>query len=192
MVMHAPGDDTVPISNAVDIFTAAKHPKSFVSLDSADHLLTRRVHHHQGAPQRRDLHLQIVLAGVLDELALDAERPPGQLHLRLAVARDRVQVRAEQAGHVRRIAGRGHGDDGGHLRHLIGGGQHGRAAEAVADQQARRRVVVAQEVGGGHQVGQVGREIGVGELALARAQACLLYTSPSPRDRQKSRMPSSA
>ena len=42
LVMHAPGDDTVPIGNAVDIFTAAKHPKSFVSLDSADHLLTRR------------------------------------------------------------------------------------------------------------------------------------------------------
>jgi alpha/beta superfamily hydrolase len=42
MVMHAPGDDTVGISNAMEIFTAAKHPKSFVSLDSADHLLTQR------------------------------------------------------------------------------------------------------------------------------------------------------
>lgn len=42
MVMHAPGDDTVGISNAMEIFTAAKHPKSFVSLDSADHLLTKR------------------------------------------------------------------------------------------------------------------------------------------------------
>lgn len=42
LVMHAPGDDTVALSNAMDIFTAAKHPKSFVSLDSADHLLTKR------------------------------------------------------------------------------------------------------------------------------------------------------
>ncbi len=42
LVMHAPGDDTVGLSNAMDIFTAAKHPKSFISLDSADHLLTRR------------------------------------------------------------------------------------------------------------------------------------------------------
>jgi putative redox protein len=40
--MHAPGDDTVPIRNAMEIFTAARHPKSFVSLDTADHLLTRR------------------------------------------------------------------------------------------------------------------------------------------------------
>ncbi|MEM7082829.1 MAG: bifunctional alpha/beta hydrolase/OsmC family protein [Pseudomonadota bacterium] len=42
LVMHAPLDDTVEISNATDIFKAAKHPKSFVSLDNADHLLTRR------------------------------------------------------------------------------------------------------------------------------------------------------
>lgn len=42
MVMHAPNDDTVGISNAMDIFTAAKHPKSFVSLDDADHLLTKK------------------------------------------------------------------------------------------------------------------------------------------------------
>jgi putative redox protein len=39
LVMHAPGDTTVGISNAMEIFTAAKHPKSFISLDSADHLL---------------------------------------------------------------------------------------------------------------------------------------------------------
>ncbi len=43
LVMHAPLDETVEISNATEIFTAAKHPKSFVSLDRADHLLTQRV-----------------------------------------------------------------------------------------------------------------------------------------------------
>jgi alpha-beta hydrolase superfamily lysophospholipase len=42
LVMHAPGDDTVLIENATHIFASAKHPKSFISLDSADHLLTRR------------------------------------------------------------------------------------------------------------------------------------------------------
>jgi uncharacterized protein len=40
LVMHAPGDSTVSIDNATHIFAAAKHPKSFVSLDDADHLLT--------------------------------------------------------------------------------------------------------------------------------------------------------
>jgi len=40
LIMHAPADDTVGIDNATRIFVAAKHPKSFVSLASADHLLT--------------------------------------------------------------------------------------------------------------------------------------------------------
>lgn len=42
LVFHAPGDTVVGIENAAAIFGAAKHPKSFVSLDGADHLLTRR------------------------------------------------------------------------------------------------------------------------------------------------------
>jgi uncharacterized OsmC-like protein/pimeloyl-ACP methyl ester carboxylesterase len=41
LVLHAPTDGTVDIDNAAQIFQAAKHPKSFVSLDDADHLLTR-------------------------------------------------------------------------------------------------------------------------------------------------------
>lgn len=40
LILHAPGDDVVGIDNATDLFVAAKHPKSFVSLDNADHLLT--------------------------------------------------------------------------------------------------------------------------------------------------------
>jgi uncharacterized OsmC-like protein/pimeloyl-ACP methyl ester carboxylesterase len=42
LVMHAPTDDTVGIENATRIFVAAKHPKSFVSLAGADHLLSER------------------------------------------------------------------------------------------------------------------------------------------------------
>ena len=42
LIFHAPGDETVGIDNATRIFTTAKHPKSFVSLDHADHLLRRR------------------------------------------------------------------------------------------------------------------------------------------------------
>ncbi|KFB10632.1 bifunctional alpha/beta hydrolase/OsmC family protein [Nitratireductor basaltis] len=40
LIMHAPGDEIVGIDSATAIFTAARHPKSFVSLDKADHLLT--------------------------------------------------------------------------------------------------------------------------------------------------------
>ena len=42
LVLHSPIDETVGVSNATDIFVAAKHPKSFVSLDKADHLLSDR------------------------------------------------------------------------------------------------------------------------------------------------------
>ncbi|HWE45677.1 MAG TPA: alpha/beta fold hydrolase [Caulobacteraceae bacterium] len=42
LVMHSPIDETVGIENAAELFTAAKHPKSFISLDKADHLLSRR------------------------------------------------------------------------------------------------------------------------------------------------------
>jgi putative redox protein len=40
LVMHSPTDNTVGIANASDIFRAARHPRSFVSLEGADHLLT--------------------------------------------------------------------------------------------------------------------------------------------------------
>src|SRR5246500_1960280 len=42
LVMHSPTDDTVGIDNATRIFVTAKHPKSFVSLSGADHLLSNR------------------------------------------------------------------------------------------------------------------------------------------------------
>lgn len=44
IVFHSPRDAIVGIDNAARIFMAAKHPKSFVSLDDADHLLSSREH----------------------------------------------------------------------------------------------------------------------------------------------------
>ena len=42
LVMHSPTDNTVGIKNASEIFRTARHPRSFVSLEGADHLLTGR------------------------------------------------------------------------------------------------------------------------------------------------------
>ena len=42
LVMHGPRDTVVGIDNATQIFTAAKHPKSFISLDDGDHMLARK------------------------------------------------------------------------------------------------------------------------------------------------------
>ncbi|MCZ6641224.1 MAG: bifunctional alpha/beta hydrolase/OsmC family protein [Gammaproteobacteria bacterium] len=41
LVFHAPFDVTVAVAQATQIFTAAKHPKSFISLDGADHLVSK-------------------------------------------------------------------------------------------------------------------------------------------------------
>jgi uncharacterized OsmC-like protein/alpha/beta superfamily hydrolase len=42
LILHSPQDTTVGIENASEIFTSAHHPKSFVSLDGADHLLSKK------------------------------------------------------------------------------------------------------------------------------------------------------
>jgi putative redox protein len=54
LVMHSPVDEVVGIDNASDIFVAAKHPKSFVTLDKADHLLT--------APQDAEYAAEVIAA----------------------------------------------------------------------------------------------------------------------------------
>lgn len=42
LIFHSPIDSTVGIENARHIYEAARHPKSFVTLDGADHMLTNR------------------------------------------------------------------------------------------------------------------------------------------------------
>ncbi len=71
LVMHSPTDNTVGIANASDIFRAARHPRSFVSLEGADHLLTGknqaaagRAHHQRlGRPLSRGLSRRPLASG---------------------------------------------------------------------------------------------------------------------------------
>lgn len=56
LVLHAPLDETVELENAAKIFQQAKHPKSFITLDNADHLLTK--------PQDADYVSDIIAAWV--------------------------------------------------------------------------------------------------------------------------------
>ena len=46
LVLHSPQDNIVGIENAAEIYGHAKHPKSFVSLDGADHLLSNKEDSH--------------------------------------------------------------------------------------------------------------------------------------------------
>ena len=72
LILHAPRDETVGIENASEIFLQAKHPKSFVTLDDADHLLTR--------PQDADYAAEVISAWAqrylgLPEVPLEDDEP---------------------------------------------------------------------------------------------------------------------
>jgi len=68
LVMHAPRDDTVGIDNASRIFTTARHPKSFVTLDDADHLITR--------PEDAEYAAGVIAAWVTRYVPLTPPAPP--------------------------------------------------------------------------------------------------------------------
>ena len=68
LILHAPRDDVVGIDNATRIFTAARHPKSFVTLDDADHLLSR--------PEDADYAAGVIAAWSARYLDLPNPAPP--------------------------------------------------------------------------------------------------------------------
>ncbi|MCY4260177.1 MAG: bifunctional alpha/beta hydrolase/OsmC family protein [Rhodobacteraceae bacterium] len=71
LILHAPLDKTVGIENAAEIFAAARHPKSFVTLDKADHLITR----HEDA----EYAAEVIAAWVSRYLPDEAERDIGRV-----------------------------------------------------------------------------------------------------------------
>lgn len=68
LVLHAPRDATVSIDNAAAIFTAAKHPKSFVTLDDADHLISD--------PKDAEYAAEVIASWVTRYLDFHAPAPP--------------------------------------------------------------------------------------------------------------------
>ncbi|MCH2069050.1 MAG: bifunctional alpha/beta hydrolase/OsmC family protein [Shimia sp.] len=68
LVLHAPRDATVSIENAAQIFEAAKHPKSFVTLDNADHLITN--------PKDAEYAAEVIASWVGRYLTLTPPAPP--------------------------------------------------------------------------------------------------------------------
>ncbi|WP_422031398.1 alpha/beta fold hydrolase [Roseovarius sp.] len=68
LVLHAPRDAVVGIGNASDIFLAAKHPKSFVTLGDADHLVTN--------PEDAEYAAEVIAAWAARYLDLKAPCPP--------------------------------------------------------------------------------------------------------------------
>ena len=100
LILHAPNDLTVDISNASDLFVAAKHPKSFVSLDTADHLLTA---------EADSTYAGTVIAGWVDRyLPATASAPAATHAAALAGAADETVARTEQGGFRTEIVAAGH------------------------------------------------------------------------------------
>ena len=97
LILHSPLDETVGIGNATAIFLAARHPKSFVSLDTADHLLTRAEDAAFAAS---------VIAGWASRY-LEAETPQGEAaieHVRVTETGEGKFQNAVQAGTHRLFA----------------------------------------------------------------------------------------
>jgi putative redox protein len=92
LVMHAPTDTTVGIENAGEIFGAAKHPKSFISLDKADHLLTR--------PEDAAYAAAMIAAWVEPYLppAQDRDAPP-EGHVRVTTTEAKFTSIVDSSGH---------------------------------------------------------------------------------------------
>ncbi len=83
LVMHSPIDQVVGIENAQRLFQAAKHPKSYLSLDRADHLLSRRAD-------------ADYVAGVLAAWADNSLDPPPEPAAAAPAAADDAQVVVEE------------------------------------------------------------------------------------------------
>jgi len=92
LVMHSPADEAVEIDNAWRIFEAAKQPKSFVSLDGADHLLLRR---EQDARYAADVLAAWAERYLDDEDESGTVEPEGE--------RGIVEVRGGAAGYLQQI-----------------------------------------------------------------------------------------
>lgn len=97
LIFHSPIDNTVSIDNAADIFMSAKHPKSFVSLDKADHLLSNE------ADSR-------YVGSVIEAWAAKyINRPEPPLVEKLTAIDNRVTVRTDEEKYRTEIIASGHG-----------------------------------------------------------------------------------
>jgi uncharacterized OsmC-like protein len=94
LVMHSPLDKVVGVDHAAAIFTAAKHPKSFVSLDDADHMLRKQRDTEYAARMIAAWASRFIDSDV--ESAEDAEPRP----TRAAIGRDRFETQLQFGKHA--------------------------------------------------------------------------------------------
>ncbi|MFZ0945467.1 MAG: bifunctional alpha/beta hydrolase/OsmC family protein [Syntrophobacteraceae bacterium] len=95
LIFHSPADRIVSIDQAAKIFTAARHPKSFISLDKADHLLSNR---------EDSLYVGSVLAAWASKYLKISERK----YIQPEISDNRIIARTGMAGFRTEIVASGH------------------------------------------------------------------------------------
>ncbi len=95
LIFHSPLDQIVSIDNASKIFTTARHPKSFISLDKADHLLSNR---------EDSLYVGSVLGAWVSKYLKISEKKRPQLDL----SDNRIVARTGKTGFRTEIIANGH------------------------------------------------------------------------------------
>lgn len=95
LVLHSPVDEVVGIDNAAQIYRAARHPKSFISLDTADHML--------GQPADAEYAGSVIAewaARYIDAREKTADRPPsGEHRVVTRIGRSRYRTEITAGGH---------------------------------------------------------------------------------------------
>ncbi len=144
--------------------------KNLARILDPDHFVGRGMENQQRLAQRGDTLGEFLPGDIVQEFAADAERPAGECDRNLATRVDLRPLLLEQPDDVGGVAGRCDRHHRPGLRNGRGRCQDRGAAKTVADQDRGRASCRSQGVGGGHEVGDVGGEIRVGELAFAAAK----------------------
>jgi hypothetical protein len=152
---------------AFRVFGGREYEACIVDTDGC---VARRMEDDERAPEAGDALLHVLCAHVVDEILANPEFPSRQLHARLTVALDLVDVAGKALQHMSRIERRADRCHRLCLGDLAGRGEDCGTAQTVSDEKRRCLMLLAQPVGGLDEVLDIGAEVGVGELAFAGAQ----------------------
>jgi hypothetical protein len=123
-----------------------------------------------------DVRGEVLMCDVIEEGAAYMELPASECYLDFVLLTDRARAIDKQARDVPRIGWCVDRYHCARLGNTVRGGQHGRTAEAVADENRGCGECLAQVVRCGDEILDVGGERGVGELAFAAAEASEIKT----------------
>ena len=178
LIMHAPQDNVVSIKEAEKIYQAASHPKSFVSLDDADHLLSNRADAEYVADVVASWSGRFIHENAITNAAI--ERPVTGADTSNSITTSSINPANANTVESNVVTNHPGSLLASEVDHKFTIKLQSDKHQWLADEPAAV---------GGNEAGPDPYELLLSSVA---ACTCLLYTSPSPRDLSTSRMPSSA